>query len=331
MDKTKFLKKNNIDVNSKLIIGIGDSFCAGTGSEPIERWEKNNWDVEKMRSDGEGISEAYENSFINLLSKKYLTDFISINLGMSGKGNIFAIRELFLNPTLNLEISKEKYVIFVVSSFERYDFIKNISTMSNHSTTLWPYDIKEVNKIGYGNLLDENGNSIYNERFTISEFILNFYNLINWCELHNAKLFFISAFTQNLNMYHFLDVITQEEYNEQDLIVASKLISKLPWHRQIKPMGFDCITDMLLHLEKREDLIENGKFRDFKIDKISEYGYMSKCQHPTKKGQDLLCDIIYEHILNYNNIDVVDNEKICLEYLQKKYNKEYNLKYNETI
>jgi hypothetical protein len=57
---------------------------------------------------------------------------------------------------------------------------------------------------------------------------------------------------------------------------------------------------MLLNLENRSDLINDYKFRLFNIEKITKHGYMSKCQHPTKKGHELLADIVYEHILNYD-------------------------------
>ena len=29
---------------------------------------------------------------------------------------------------------------------------------------------------------------------------------------------------------------------------------------------------------------------------IIKNDYVSKCQHPTKKGHELLCDVIYRHI-----------------------------------
>ena len=34
-------QENRITEDTKLLIGIGDSFCAGSGSESIETWERN--------------------------------------------------------------------------------------------------------------------------------------------------------------------------------------------------------------------------------------------------------------------------------------------------
>jgi len=321
MNATNYIRNNEINENSKLLIGIGDSFCAGSGSESIETWERNEWDVEKVRYDKIRQDESYENSFVNQICKKHLPDYAPINLGVSGKGNRFAIRELFLNPTLNLEIAKEKIVVFVVSGFDRLDIVNDIvekNSRSNHSTTLWPFYKKSENKIGYCELTTSSGESIYNEKFVVSELMMDFFTLINWCQLHNAKLLFVSGFTPELNMKHFLRWLVNNDDDDFDKILSSKLISKIPWHRQVKPMGFDCITSMLLHLEKRDDLIPNYGFRNFNPEKITEHGYMSKCQHPTKKGHELLCDLIYEEIKNYDNVKQPNFFEMCLNYYKKK-------------
>ena len=45
MDMSKNADGSNriIRPESKLLIGIGDSFCAGAGTESYELWEKNNY------------------------------------------------------------------------------------------------------------------------------------------------------------------------------------------------------------------------------------------------------------------------------------------------
>jgi hypothetical protein len=321
MNITKHLRNNNINSESKLLIGIGDSFCAGSGSESYRTWERNNWDIEKVRYDEVGRNEAYENSFINQLCKKHLTDYTPVNLGISGKGNKFAVRELLLNPTLNLEIAKEKIVIFVVSGFDRFDVahdIVEINGTSSHSTTLWPTYENIKNKVGYSELTTNSGESIYNEKFVVSELIIDFLTLLNWCELYNAKLLFISGFTPELNMEHFLKWMVRDFNMDFDTTIASKLISKIPWHRQIKPMGFDCITSMLLHLENRDDLIPHYGFRNFKPEKITEHGYMSKCQHPTQKGHELLCDLIFDEIKKYDIKSSPDFYEMCIDFYKKR-------------
>jgi hypothetical protein len=313
MHKSKYINNGILTEDSKIIIGIGDSFCAGTGSESIETWEENDWDIEKMRRSDKAITEGYENSFINVLCKKHMPDYLPINFGMGGRGVKFAIKSLFLHPTIGIEKAKEKIVIFVVSGLERLDFLNDISDESStHANTIFP-TYSEKGKIGYAELTNYENESLYTDQFVYSEFIVDFFMLMQWCEINNAKLLFISAFTPGINRDNFYKTILGKKRHTLALKVTRALVDKIPWHRQIFPQKFECIVHMLLHLEKKDDLIADYKFRLFKIDKTTKHGYMSKCQHPTQKGHELLADIVYEHILNYDKqvpLDFTENYPI---------------------
>ena len=50
-------QENRITEDTKLLIGIGDSFCAGRGACSIEIWEKYGWDMERMYGEGKGEVE----------------------------------------------------------------------------------------------------------------------------------------------------------------------------------------------------------------------------------------------------------------------------------
>ena len=297
-------QENKITKDTKLLIGIGDSFCAGRGACSIELWEKYGWDMERMY--GEGGTEVeesnYANSWVNQLCKNHMTDWTPLNLGMSGKGNRFAIKELMVNPLLGIEKAKEKIVVFAVSGFERFDLAKDL-VGEEHFTTQWPMygDYKEK-KLGYSELTLENGDSLYSEKFVISEFILNIIELMNWCKLHNAKLLLISAFTPEFNKNHFIDVLSSNVTSTLGQMKLDELIWSIPWERIIRPLGFSCITDMLMHLEGWDKDLPGYGFRNMKIDTIGPNGYMTKCQHPSEKGHKLLAEIIYEHILKYDEI-----------------------------
>ena len=297
-------QENRITEDSKLLIGIGDSFCAGRGACSIELWEKYGWDMERMY--GEGGTEVeesnYANSWVNQLCKNHMTDWTPLNLGMSGKGNRFAIKELMVNPLLGIEKAKEKIVVFAVSGFERFDLAKDL-VGEEHFTTQWPMygDYKEK-KLGYSELTLENGDSLYSDKFVISEFILNIIELMNWCKLHNAKLLLISAFTPEFNKNHFIDVLSSNVTSTLGQMKLDELIWSIPWERIIRPLGFSCITDMLMHLEGWDKDLPGYGFRNMKIDTIGPNGYMTKCQHPSEKGHKLLAEIIYEHILKYDEI-----------------------------
>jgi hypothetical protein len=302
---------------SKLLIGIGDSFCAGAGTESYELWEKNNWDVEKMRNEPLAYSQQRVGSFINQICEKHLKDYLPVNLGMSGKGNRFAIRELFLNPNLNIETAREKILVFVVSDFSRFDVANEICDISYHATTLWPSYV-DKNRLGYADLQDHFGESIYTEKFVLSEFLLDMFMLLNWCEINNTKLLLISGFTPELNRDYFFKTFMKGNESFLRRKVVSKLINKIPWHNIIQPMGYGSMIDMLLHLEKRDDLIPKYGFRNFNIEKTSDFGWISKCQHPTKKGHELICDIVYQYILNYDNFVIPNYDLIDQKYFQQE-------------
>ena len=297
-------QENKITKDTKLLIGIGDSFCAGRGACSIELWEKYGWDMERMYGEGGAEVEEsnYANSWVNQLCKNHMPDWTPLNLGMSGKGNRYAIKELMVNPLLGIEKAKEKIVVFAVSGFERFDLAKDL-VGEEHFTTQWPMygDYKEK-KLGYSELTLENGDSLYSDKFVISEFILNIIELMNWCKLHNAKLLLMSAFTPEFNKNHFIDVLSSNVTSVLGQMKLDELIWSVPWERIIRPLGFSCITDMLMHLEGWDKDLPGYGFRNVKIDTIGPNGYMTKCQHPSEKGHKLLAEIIYEHILKYDEI-----------------------------
>lgn len=292
--------ENRITEESKVLIGIGDSFCSGHGACSIELWKKYGWDEKKMYGEGrdEVLFSEEKNSWVNQLCVNHMPDWIPLNLGISGKGNRFAVKELMINQILGFEKAKEKIVVFSVSGFERLDLSNDL--VNNEFSTLWPFYDNAKN--GYGILTSDYGDSLYSEKFLISEFILNIIELVNWCNLHNAKLLLISGFTPELNKQYFTDIFNPSVRGRIGQLKLDELISSVPWHRIIKPMGFSCITDMLMHLEGWEDKMPGYGFRNMKIETIGPNGYMTKCQHPSEKGHKLLAEIIYEHILKYDEI-----------------------------
>lgn len=298
-----------ITEDSKVLIGIGDSFCAGRGACSIELWEKYNWDMDRMYSEGgpEVNESNYNNSWVNQLCKNHMPDWTPVNLGMSGKGNRYAIKELMVNPLLNLEKAKEKIVVFAVSGFERFDLVHDL-VGEEHFVTQWPvYDGWSTNnRIGYSHLSIDNGDSIYNDKFIIFEFILNIIELTNWCKLHNAKLLLMSAFTPELNREYFRKLLSENVQSNINQMKLDELMRIIPWRRIIRPMGFSCITDMLMHLEGWDKHIPNYGFRNMKIETIGPNGYMTKCQHPSEKGHKLLAEIVYEHIKSYDDIQEIE-------------------------
>jgi len=295
-----------INEDSKILIGLGDSFCAGSGAQPIEIWEKYNWDRWEMASSKEVTDLGYQNSFIQKICDKHLKDYIPVNLGHGAKGNRFAIRELFLNPQLNIEIAKEKIVILVLSGMERLDFSDDIaaSNSGGHSSTIWPFN-QSTDKVErlkvYSNWLRPDGRPIYSDQFIVSELIFDLMMLKNWCEVNNAKLLIVSGFDWTYDKENFYDILTKtldltpnSEFKQKNIKL---ILDKLPWENFIKPMGFDTILHMLLHLEgdKQQSYVSE-------IKTISENHYITKCGHPSYIGHELISDVIYEKLKEFNYV-----------------------------
>ena len=82
-------KKININEESKILIGLGDSFTQGHGACDIKIWDKYKWDDKKMYEEyfHDVVESGFNNSWVNQLCKNHLTDFIPINFGLSGRGN----------------------------------------------------------------------------------------------------------------------------------------------------------------------------------------------------------------------------------------------------
>ena len=126
--------------------------------------------------------------------------------------------------------------------------------------------------------------------------------------MNNAKLLLISAFTPELNLDYFKKVflsVKDNKFNEKDF---SELLKSVPWGKIIRPMGFSCITDMLMHLEGWDKYMKDYGFRNMDIKTVGPNGYMTKCQHPTEKGHKLLAEIIHNHIMDYDNLTDVEIE-----------------------
>ena len=199
--------------------------------------------------------------------------------------------------------------------------MNNIFTLDEHVTTIWPHGFQE-GKIGYGDLKKPTGKSIFDETFVISEFILMFQHLITWCKLYNAKLLFVSAFSPELDLDYMLNNIEMKGTGDNIKNILNSVLTTIPWHNQIKPMGYKTIAEMLLSLEGRNDLLKKPYgLMEYVVDKHTEKSYMSKCQHPAKAGQELLCDIFYDRIVSYEENSNFDYSTYIKNYLNEKYPK----------
>ena len=302
--------------NSKVIIGIGDSFTQGQGACSEDIWKKYNWDMKNVPESDEIIVDTifYENSWVNQLCKNHLTDYTPINFGMVGRGNRASVKQLSMHPAFKFENIKEKIVIFMLTGMERFDFIHKNLNQHIHFKTMWPTDSHVGDERG---LWNEYLTHIYSDRSATIELILNIHEAQTWCKANNAKLILMSAFSTDYNNESFYKKIrgekTKENYLYGNIHYLNELMTMVNWDSYLKPGGFSCVADMLCHLEGRDDLIgveSSEKYYNYAYSskEISKGGFITPCAHPSVNGHKEIAKTIYDFIVKNDYIN--NNKKI---------------------
>jgi hypothetical protein len=299
--------KNNMKLTpeSKVIIGLGDSFTQGQGACSLEIWEKANWDPKEVitQKNDKALISSYENSWVNQICENHLTEYVGVNLGMNGRGNRAAVKELYLNPTINLHLPKEKIVIYMLTGPERFDFIHPDFKAIQHFTTMWP-NVGE--KVEQKELWGAYVEHIWSDRFGAIELILNINEVQTWCKANDAKLILCSAFTPDIKKESLINKIKSDDRNDGiygEFQSVLDLVDTVQWNDFCYPGNFNSMTDYLLHLEDREDLINETTPWPFHkyayaLDKLSPKGYISKDAHPSYLGHKKIAEALYKFILN---------------------------------
>jgi hypothetical protein len=308
-------------VKPKILIGLGDSFTQGQGACSIELWEKYGWDLNNVpENDERGMFEIfYENSWVNQLCKNHLTDYTPINLGMTGRGNRAAVKELYLHPELKMETTKEKIVIFMLTGMERFDFIDKEFFEHVHFKTMWPNDSYDGEKKG---LWKEYLNHVYSDKSAVIELLLNITEAQTWCKANNAKLILTSAFSTDYNNETFYNKIRGDKndsknYLYDNVLYIQMLLASIEWDNYLRPGGYPCVTDMLCHLENRDDLIgveSSAKYYDYAYSskKMSKGGYITPCAHPSIKGHSEIAKTMYDFIIKNNYLSEIKKQNKLL-------------------
>lgn len=288
-------KDINITPESKILIGLGDSFTQGQGACSENFWEKYDWDLKKMykHPDIELLKSEYEGAWVNQLCKNYLTDYIPINFGLRGCGNRSTLKELYLHPKLNIELAKEKIVIYMLSGMERFDFVNKDYDDHHHFFAMWPnpWDKTTTSK----KLWEAYAEDIWSEEFAVIELLLNIAELKTWCKANNAKLIISSAFRSDINEENFYRILNYREDNKMSIKDLEKIID---WNNFLYPRGYKCMTDMLIDMEGRKDLLGGGFYGwSMGMKEFSPNKYFTKCSHPSYYGHKEMAKSIYEYII----------------------------------
>jgi len=285
-----------IKQGDKLIVGLGDSFVQGVGAYSDETYNKYKGKIDVHRYDRTLIREQYENSWVNQLCKNHLQDWISVNFGHAGTGNRCAIKELYLNPWVDLSLASDVIIVLMLSGLERFDFAVKEQHEEHHFYSMWPnpQDPGSTNKTLWQCYHDD----IYSEQFIATELLLNLFEVEMYCRAHGFKLVVTSAFdmrfTQEWLREQFRSIIPMMRTHYDDII------DKFDWTNVLYPQECTTFMELLCRKEGHGIDMATGRWWPYytSLDQPSEY--LTNCAHPTIKGHGLIAEEIYKFIVGKN-------------------------------
>ena len=280
-----------IPLNSKVIIGIGDSFTQGIGAWTSETNAKYNNKIDYTIMDRTDFKEIYKYGWLGQLCENYLPDYIPINLGRLGIGNRAASSELQLNPELQFENISSGTLIFMLSGLERFDFINNSDFESSHFFAIWPTD--PHNGVIHKKLWKAYKEELWNEKFGILECILSIKNAETFAKLHGLNFVITNAFEQRINKEYFLKVLGQENRH---------IVDSVPWNNFLYPCGQQSFINVLVALDGKPKDLAYGDFWPYYTSLPAPSEYITNCAHPTIRGYSVIADEIYRFLQSKNFI-----------------------------
>lgn len=336
----------SISKTKKAIISLGCSFVQAQGAVDDSLYQEYEWKFERIgtpiaivvnKDQEENLLSRYplvkknfgkldftfmeyENSFVNVLCKKYFNEqYTPINLGIRGCGNRATIKELYFHPEIEWHKLEEIIVIYCPSGFERFDFVNDAWNSHNHWSCMWPhYKDPSLEPGGPRQILWEGySKRLYSSKFEIIEQIGHVQELLNWCKLHNAKLIITPAFDRRyIDKKHFEEslfsgyernkagnitgVSSIERETTTDFFQSSlqkeltSLIDLWPWDKMFLPDNFPTFADLCLGQEFPSDW-KNRHFFEYN-GVFSPNFWITSCAHPSAKGHDLFAKKLFDHI-----------------------------------
>jgi hypothetical protein len=324
----------DIDRTGKAIISIGCSFVQGQGAVNDELYTEHEWkyfglgtllepditDFQKQeivkRYNNVTLTQEnkldftfmeYDNSFVNVLSKKYFEgSYAAINLGIRGCGNRASIKELYFYPEIHWDKIKEVIVVYCPSGLERFDFINDQWNDHGRWVAMWPhYNDKEAGP--RRDLWKGYHDCLYSEKFEVLEQISHVQELLLWCRHHNnAKLIITPGFDRRYTTRYFqnsmkLKIDRSPEGKKINHSVGfnsraiESLVQLFPWENVFNPQGYETFVDLVLSKEVKN--VNDHHFFSY-LGTGSPKGWVTACAHPSAKGHDLFAHELYKQIMS---------------------------------
>ena len=191
-----------------------------------------------------------DNSFVEVLCREYLTDYVALNFGMRGNGNRATVMQLFRFPEIDFSNMEDIIVLFFPTGLERFDF--TAKTPMDHFThqTLWPH--WENNNLSgtKKDLWKGYAFECFSDYHNVFEYLDITSILQMWCKQHNASLYICPAFHDDINEKHFLEVMNSFFPINPFLKDRNiEKINKYPWEKHILLDGCRTMAEYTNKLE----------------------------------------------------------------------------------
>lgn len=265
----------------RAIICLGDSFTQGQGAWSKETWKSHNNRIDHKIIKDDLERELYSNSWPSQLVK-LMPEYVSVNLGVIGTGNRAAVKELYLNPSINLENISGGVLIYMLSGMERLDLLNKTFPKKRHFDTIWPTPDHD------SELWRAYAKHVWSDKFSAIETLLSIKEAETYAKANNLSLVLISAFEQRY---------TKEWFGRMMGLEHSDLIDTIPWDKFFYPSGYLSFIELLLELEGKKELA-GGSWYSHYTQLTEPSKYITNCCHPTIDGYSVIANEIYKHLKN---------------------------------
>ena len=241
-----------------------------------------------------------DNSFVEVLCREYLTDYVALNFGMRGNGNRATVMQLFRFPEIDFSNMDDIIVLFFPSGIERFDFAQKSNNDHHTHLTVWPHWESSNLKGTQKDLWKGYAFECYSDYHTMYEYLDITNVLQTWCKLHKASLHICPAFHPNITKNSFLEIINSiytelKELLPERQVLRRRDLKKLdayPWEKHILLDG--CST-MSAYANKLENGITTSGYWHY-FDKGSPNKFWSRDAHPNAAVHRKVAELISELI-----------------------------------
>lgn len=267
----------------KVIVGLGCSWTQGEGGYPDELWKQYNGKINlPMHKSYHLIEHEHENSWVNVLCKDHLTDYVPCNLGQRGIGNRGSARSLYLT---NVDFSKveDGVVVFMLSGYERFDFFRD---SWKNTDVCFKSDVKDAGHYNFQTVWPHLGNSklwdiyarqVYADDATAIETLCSILEVQTFCKANGLKFVLANAF----------DDRGKEFLYEH----CGKLADKVDWTCYIHDYrNYKAFVNLLV--EKDNWLSAEMQTHYYEHYSNLDYPkkYLTNCIHPTIDGYKVIAE-----------------------------------------